>query len=153
MHSIDDFSLHPRHDPDGPTGQTSRLLRAGTDTGTELPGYVLDAQYQHDGGYLFVTSWDCLFEESLTVSVTDPALRIVAQADISVPYATVWLERHEATAEGQLLLYCNHGDYRISVTPRLRVELRAKGEDGFRPLGGLATSAGLWRRLVRFFAG
>ena len=152
MHTIDDFSLHPRHGPDGPTGQTSRLLCAGTDTGTELPGYVLDAQYQHDGGYLFVTSWDCLFEESLTVSVTDPALRIVAQADISVPYATVWLERHEATADGQLLLHCADGDFRVTVAPRLLLEYRARGEHRFQSWGGItAVSAGFWQRLARWF--
>ena len=145
MHAIDEFSLQAG-------GQGSRLLRAGVDAGTELPGCVLDAQYRHDGGYLFVTSWDCPFEETLNVIVTDPALRIVAQMAIGVPYATVWLEGHEATPEGRLLLRCADGDYRVTVAPRLLLEYRAEGEQAFHLRGGIAiTLAGFWRRFVGRF--
>ena len=40
------------------------LLCDGVPTGTQIEGYVIEAQYRCEAGHLLITSFDCPFEES-----------------------------------------------------------------------------------------
>lgn len=93
----------------------TEVFRDGTATGRKLPGFVLDAQYQHGDFYLFVTSWDCPFEEALEVVLTDADLRIVDRKRIGAMYSSTWLETCRVVSPNQLLLDCG-SDLQVRVT-------------------------------------
>ena len=99
------------------------LLSDGQACGMTIPGFVLEAQYRCGDQYLFITSWDCPFEESLTIVLTNAALKVIDKKSIGAMYASVWLERHEVVEPNQLLLHCDNGlQYKVTVAKRLQLE-------------------------------
>ena len=66
----------------------SRLLRQGEDTGTVVPGIVLEAQIALDRGWLLFTSHGVPFEEGLDITLLDAACAIVDGAALFGAYAT-----------------------------------------------------------------
>lgn len=101
----------------------TELLADGQSTGMKIPGFVLEAQYRCGDQYLFITSWDCPFEESLTIVLTNAALKVIDKKSIGAMYTSVWLERHEVLEPNQLILYCDNGfRYKVTVTKLLKLE-------------------------------
>jgi hypothetical protein len=66
----------------------SRLLRGGADTGTVVPGIVLEAQIALDRGWLLFTTHGIPFEEGLDITLLDGASKIVDGAALFGAYAT-----------------------------------------------------------------
>lgn len=126
MKALAAFSLKPHQGERETWPLESELLLDSRPTGKSIPGYVLDAQYRCGGRYLFVTSWDCLFEESLEVILTDEAFKLVERRSIGAMYTSTWLEHHEPVGEHQLLLHCDD-DFQILITVQgtLKVEQKS----------------------------
>ncbi len=66
----------------------ARLRRAGKDTGTVVPGAVLEAQLAADSGWLLFITHDTPFEERLDVTLIDRSCRIVDMASFYGLYTT-----------------------------------------------------------------
>jgi hypothetical protein len=71
----------------------TRLLRDGMPTSTLLPGYSLLYQFEIADGYLFVTDWDCPFEESTNFILVNKAFRVLSSRSIGAPYSS-WMLVH-----------------------------------------------------------
>jgi hypothetical protein len=93
----------------------SELLLAGNATSKRISGYCLEAQYRCGSHYLFITSWDCPFEESYEIILTNENLDLVDQKNIGTMYKSTWLKQHEVVTENQLLLHFDDG-FRVRVT-------------------------------------
>ncbi|WP_126683897.1 hypothetical protein [Dyella choica] len=112
----------------------SLVSKEGFSLGKSIPGYVLEAQYGCRFGYLFVTSWDCPFEESLEVVLTDEQLEIIDYRSIGAAYVSTWLMSHEPLGDSQLLLHCDNGwDVRVTVAPELQLDHRPADSTSFSP--------------------
>lgn len=66
----------------------SRLLRHGEDTGTVVPGVVLEAQLALNGGWLLFTTHDIPFEEGLDITLLDGSCAITDAAALFGAYTT-----------------------------------------------------------------
>jgi hypothetical protein len=134
MQPLTTFSLQKHAGPYESWPLVSGLLREGIGVGKNVPGYVLEAQYRCHVGYLFVTSWDCPFEEQLEVVLTDERFDILDSRSIGAMYDSTWLMSHEPLGDSQLLLHCdNDWDVRVTVTPTLQLDHRPAGSDSFAP--------------------
>jgi hypothetical protein len=72
--------------------QRSRLLREGTPLPVTLPGYDLLRQYETVDGYLFVTDYDCPFEEKINfILVGKGCKRILSERGLGAMYASYYL--------------------------------------------------------------
>ena len=93
MREITDFSLE-RHAGEYETWPgRSRLLRDGVPLSLTLPGYTLLRQYRTVDGYLFVTDYDCPYEEVVNFILTDKKLgRILGERSVGWMYASFWLD-------------------------------------------------------------
>jgi hypothetical protein len=99
------FSLVTHEGPYDQWPRATSLLIDGAPSGMSIPGYVIDAQYQCDDGYLLVTSYDCPFEESYTCLLLAEDLSVRARADLGVPYGTFLLHAHWPTGDRTLRLH------------------------------------------------
>jgi len=66
----------------------SRLMRHGQDTGTVVPGLVLEAQIALDRGWLLFTTHGIPFEEGLDITLLDGSCKIADGAALFAAYAT-----------------------------------------------------------------
>jgi hypothetical protein len=109
----------------------ARLRRGGNDTGTVLPGAVLEAQLAADAGWLLFTTHDTPFEEQLDIILIDRSYRIVDVASLYGPYTTGTF-RNLAIESGESVLFDFFGDHVWRVTlldrPRFRLPLARLGE-------------------------
>lgn len=71
VRKINIFSLQRHVGKDETWPLRSRLLRDGTPLPITLPGYCLLRQYETVDGYLFVTDYDCIFEEATSFILVD----------------------------------------------------------------------------------
>ncbi len=86
--SLSCFSL-ARHEGEYETWPLeTELYFNGQPTCTEVPGYVLEAQYSLDNGFLLVTTWDCPYEEMATFILLDEDLELLSRTDLGVCQAT-----------------------------------------------------------------
>lgn len=97
----------------------TELLKRGAPTGKFVPGFVIEAQYEWDDHYLIVTSWDCPFEEAQEFLLLSANLDILAKKHLGAMYATVWIDKHEAVADNQVLFHCN-GSLEVLITLQRR---------------------------------
>ena len=105
MEPITRFSLVTHEGPYDQWPRATAMLIDGAPSGVSVPGYVIDAQYRCDDGYLLVTSYDCPFEESYTCLLLADDLSVRARADLGVPYGTFLLHAHWPTGDRTLLLH------------------------------------------------
>ena len=119
MQEITLFSLQQHVGPYESWPRESELLRGGGKTGTQVPGYVIEAQYHHERGFLLVTSWDCPYEEAQTFLLLTPELRVLSAKTIGAAYASIWLKSHEPLDSHSVLFHCSN-DITImaTVTPQ-----------------------------------
>lgn len=87
--------------------QTS-LLHDGRPTATMVPGYVIEAQYRCDDGYLVVTSYDCPFEEANEFLLLSDTFHMLASTSLGQPYASYWLYAHWPVSPNEVRLH--YGD-------------------------------------------
>jgi hypothetical protein len=102
------FSLERHGGPYNLWPLQTKLFADCTDTGQTVSGFVIEAEYQYAAGYLLVTSYDCLFEESNTFTLLNNRFETVATKDLGAWYETFWLEKHTPTSENSLDL--DYGD-------------------------------------------
>jgi hypothetical protein len=134
MEATSTFTLKRHHGEYESWPRESELLLYGNATGKSIPGYVLEAQYRCGSHYLFVTSWECLFEDSLEVVLTDECFDLVDRKAVGAMYTTTWLERHEVIAEYQLLLHCdNELKIRVTANGGVTLEQKLAGDSSYRP--------------------
>ncbi len=111
----------------------TRLFFDGVDTGTSVPGFCIEAQYECHEGYLLAMSWDCPFEEANDFVLLDRAFKLLARKTLGAWYHTFLLESHAAMGPDVVRFLYNGGmrcDVGIerpkllwSVKPRLSMRL------------------------------
>jgi hypothetical protein len=105
MEFISQFSIE-KHDGNYESWpRTSRLFFDNDDTAMRIPGYVIEAQYKCELGYLIVTSQDCLFEESNDFILLDQQLSIIGYDSLFVPYHSFLIQNHWPISESTLRLH------------------------------------------------
>ena len=117
--------------------RASELIDGGNATGKTVPGYVLEAQFSNDENYLFVTSWDRLFEESLEVVLLDLQLNLVARKTLGAMYSSFSFESAEVISSNQILVcatdFPDEMKFRISIDEDLQVELYSERQGTYIP--------------------
>jgi hypothetical protein len=83
----------------------SRLLVDGQNVDKKIRGFIIEAQYQCDDGYLVITSMDCPFEESSHFSLLDLEFNVVATANLAVPYHSFLIHNHWAISRNAIWLH------------------------------------------------
>lgn len=97
------FALQSHSGPYETWPSSSVLLRDDEPAGVRLPGYALLAQYETVAGLLFITDYDCPFEEATAVTLytADLSWRLGCK-QFAVPYgswsfkALDWLDARNA---------------------------------------------------------
>ena len=92
-------------------------------TATNIPGYVIERQYQIDERYLIITSWDCPFEEANDFELLDKNYAVLAHKRLGVPYGSFLLDDASVVDEQTLLLKYFENDY-WTLTVRKQRPLR-----------------------------
>lgn len=111
------------------------LLCDGVPTGTQIEGYVIEAQYCCEAGHLLITSFDCPFEESSSFTLLDQRFHVLATAELLVPYGSFLLNAHWPLDDTTLQLhYDTRRFYRLRIVPpggllRRRHRLRLTRDD------------------------
>jgi hypothetical protein len=96
----------------------TRLYCEGLPTGTEVEGYVIEAQYRCAHGHLLVTSFDCAFEESNSFTLLDQHFQVLATTQLLVPYGSFLLHAHWPLDDNTLQLhYEMRRFYRLRIRP------------------------------------
>lgn len=70
------------------------LLCDGLPTGTQIEGYVIEAQYRCVAGHLLITSFDCPYEEANRFALLDERFQVLATTELRVPYGSFLLNAH-----------------------------------------------------------
>lgn len=121
MQPITRYSLEPHAGPYARWPLTSRLRMDGVPLDAQVPGYVIEAQYDTPHGVLLVTSFDCPFEESNAFVLLDAQHRVVAQRALLAPYASWLLDAHWPEGPTTLALHYHVGVFmRLEILPRRR---------------------------------
>jgi hypothetical protein len=105
MKQIKAFSLAKHEDPYEKWPRLTRLYFNGADTGSEIPGYIVEGQYRCSDGYLLITSHDCPFEESNDFLLLDDDFQILARNQLAVPYGAFLLNAHWPISSHSLRLH------------------------------------------------
>lgn len=116
-----------------------QALVAGT---ALIAAYRLDDRHR-SGGYLFFTSNDLLFEEVLSVTLTDARLQILDSARIGAPYDTaLWQGARVSGPDSVDFDLVEDGTWRLTVLQRPEFRLPLPSTDGW-----------VWRgmKLLRYF--
>jgi hypothetical protein len=78
MQKLSQFSLETHSGPYEKWPRASRLFMNGHDTKRKITGFLIEAQYICDEGFLLVTSMDCPFEETSHFTLLDKNLKTIA---------------------------------------------------------------------------
>jgi hypothetical protein len=122
MEPIDSFTLAKHDGPYEKWPSRTRLFCGGVFTGTEIPGFLVKAQYRCDNGFLLITSHNARFEESNDFILLDPQFKILAKAQLRSPYSSYLLHAHWPISRRTLTLH-----YYLSVFYELAIERRTFG--------------------------
>jgi hypothetical protein len=106
MKKLNIFELSKHDGPHESWPMDTELIKNGISTGKKIPGYIIEAQYEHVYGFLLVTSWDCPFEESQSFLLLSHELDLVFEETIGAAYASVWIEGHEPINEHAVMFHC-----------------------------------------------
>lgn len=143
MRMVQEFSLDRLKElPGGAAGAEprARLYRGGKDTGTVVPGAVLEAQLAADSGWLLFITHDTPFEEQLDLTLIDRSCRIVDMASLYGLYTTGNF-RNLALDSDESAVFDFFGDHAWRVTllakPRFRLPVPRLTEPAgvHRPFG------------------
>lgn len=81
------------------------LLQHGRETGTKLPGYIIEGQYRCADGILLLLSYDCPFDETYTFLLLGEDLKKRARRDLGMPYGSFLLHTHWVVSGSALRLH------------------------------------------------
>lgn len=129
------FSLAKHEGPYERWPVKTALLCDGVPTGTQIEGYVIEAQYRCAHGHLLITSFDCPFEEANSFTLLDDRFQVLAEAKLGVMYDSFLLNAHWPLDGHTLQLhYDMRCFYRLHVDPpggllRRRHRLRLTRDD------------------------
>ena len=104
---------------------------------TTISGIRLEAAYLLEdddpiAGYLFFSSDDVLYEDVLTITLTDPDLRILDLAWIGAPYDTALWQGVRIAGPGTIDFSLDQdGAWRVTILPRPEWRLPLPGTDGW----------------------
>ena len=116
MKKISEFGLDKHSGPYDSRPLTSRFYRNGEATGTKLPGYVIEAQYQAGERFLIVTSWKCPFEEANDFVLLSETLKVLSKKSLGAMYETWLLKKHYPVSESELVFeYYDGGEYKLEI--------------------------------------
>lgn len=121
LQEIDIFSLETHDGPYEKWPLKTRLLKHGAPTSLTLPGYILLHQYKTKAGYfLFVTDWDCPYEEMTHFILTDEHLRIRSSRQLGGPYISYLLTAFSPQPDGSAIATFgmdsgNNRHYRLKI--------------------------------------
>jgi hypothetical protein len=130
MDEITEFSLETHAGPYETWPVKSRLLRNGQPTRASLPGYVLLHQFRVAEGFLFITDYDCPFEEMTELTLCDHNLRRLSHRSFGAPYCSYLLQGVQVVDSRRLIvtIYKDHPslvtlrDWNIPyLVPRLKI--------------------------------
>lgn len=105
MKKIGSFTLEKHEGVYEHWPRRTRLFFDGVDTGTKIPGFIIEAQYECDHGYLLITSQDCPFEESNDFTLLSPSFHSIAHNDLGAPYDSYLLHAHWPITENSIRLH------------------------------------------------
>jgi len=105
METIKAFSLAKHEGLYETWPRRTRLYFNGGDTGSEIPGYIVEGQYRCSDGYLLITSHDCPFEESNDFLLLGDDFQILARTQLAVPYGSFLLNAHWPVSSHSLRLH------------------------------------------------
>lgn len=125
MKPVQLFSLESHQGPYDKWPLHTRLFANGVDTDQKVSGYVIEAAYKCETGYLLITSYDCLFEEANTFLLLNDRFKTIASKSLGGMYSTFLLEAHKPLSANSLAL-----DYGDGLTYTLAVERSILG--GFK---------------------
>ena len=112
------FSLAKHEGPYERWPVKTALLCDGVPTGTQIAGYVIEAQYRCAHGHLLITSFDCPFEEANSFTLLDDRFQVLAEAKLGVMYGSFLLNNHWPLDGHTLHLhYDMRCFYRLHVDP------------------------------------
>jgi hypothetical protein len=108
MQPIELFSLESHAGPYEKWPLRTRLFADGVDSGQTVSGFVIEAQYRCQAGYLLITSYDCLYEAANTFTLLNDSVETIASTGLGVMYNTFLLEKQRPTSANSLEL--DYGD-------------------------------------------
>lgn len=116
-----EFQAGKVHQPNGGDA-TLYLMRAGRPTDASIRGASIEAQFVVHPGFLLLTTDDCPYEESLHITLLDPALRRLDEIELSAAYNTGRLEILEtaSTEDTMEFRFFDDDRWRLQVLPRPR---------------------------------
>ncbi len=133
MQPISIFSVQAHSGQYETWGLYSRLIMDGQPTDAQIQGYVLEAQYRTAHGYLLLTTWDCPYEEAVTMTYLDFALNVLDCRTLGWMYATGSLHSLEACSATTL----EFSFFDSSQQDRWRLVVRERPSWWMRLLGRL----------------
>ena len=86
MNIINKFSLQKHDGKYESWPLKSSLYYCGEELGVEIPGYVIDKQFELADYFLLFISWDCPFEEACEVYVLNKLKKIVSSYGFNASY-------------------------------------------------------------------
>ena len=118
MTALTEFSLEKHPGPYESWPLNSRLLRNGEPTRLSLRGYQLLYQFHTQEGFLFVTDYDCPFEESTFITLCDSNLRQISRRFFGWPYTSFILHRVEWLDPRHLVaVFDEYCKYLVTIRP------------------------------------
>jgi hypothetical protein len=136
------FSLETHSGPYETWPLANGLFFNGVDTHKKITGFLIEAQYICNDGYLLVTSMDCLFEETSNFILLDKDFNTIATNQLGVMYDTYLINTHWPVDSDAIRLHY-YGDFFYTLhveridnwrTTRHRLKLKLFKEFASDPL-------------------
>ncbi len=116
MIRINRYELEKHDGPYDSWGGKSDLLLNGVKTGVRLSGYQLLHQIETPEGVLFITDYDCPFEEVTWFTLVTHEMQVISHRWFGAPYATFLLDDLVLLKSGAInfVLFCG-GPYQLTI--------------------------------------
>ncbi|WP_104399754.1 hypothetical protein [Vibrio penaeicida] len=111
MENIDQFTIQPHKGNYETRPLESCLFYSGRPLDFNVPGYVIEEQYECDGYFLLLLSWDCVFEEGCEVVVISKSFDLVGKCSITPYYNSYVLSSVTQLGSDLYQLTFNHSEY------------------------------------------
>jgi len=123
--TINKFSLEQHKGLYEQWPRQTKLLINEEYTGTQLAGYIIEAQFAVHDHYLIILSMDCMYEESNTIYLLNSKYTIVASVNIPEGFShfpdSYLLDECKIVGDSEILLQYNH-----NLFFKLQINLNAK---------------------------
>jgi hypothetical protein len=144
MTKADGFSVKACSPSAGDKPPTCQLFYKGHDTGTRLPGALLEASFRVGDEWLLFLTDDIPFEESLEICLLDSKFQVADRATLAAPYAAGNFADLKVLSNHRLQFrFLGQGVWRLELLPDAAFRLPFVSE----PLG-VTRPFGFSRRFV-----